>query len=311
MRIALSLLIVAFAISGCKKDPEVVTFTGNTIPSYNEVPLLLIENYVNRVYIDLIGREPTDDEMTADVAALDAAGLTADSRSIMIDKLMTGTTYLEGDSSYAHAYSQKFYDDNKARFLDGLSESEVWEQYYLYYTLSVQDSMLGNMLVYELEREEANKVRRVLDSRQQFRRNEISVQDMSKRMCFNVVYDNLHMNTFNFINATFDDLFFRFPTDAELDEAYEPIEQVPSSEDPDLTGYLFGEVFSDKEAYVDVLTGSDEFSEGMIRWAYITLLSREPTVVEVYNMMPVYNNGDNIRAVQKSILMSDEYAGFN
>jgi hypothetical protein len=311
MRSLLMILVVFVSIVGCKKETETVVFSNNNIPAYSEVPTILVENYVNRVYIDLIGREPTDIEMSSDVTALESADLSADARIALVQKLMNSEVYIEGDSSYSHAYHQKFYDDNKARFLDGMSEGEVVEQYQLYYGISVQDSLAGNMLAYEVNRNEANKVKAVIDSKYLLRTEEIMVDDMCKSMCYNVIYDNLHMNTFNYINATFDDLFFRFPTDAELDEAYEPIEQAPSSEDPDLTGYLFGEVFSNKDEYINVLTRTAEFSEGMIRWAYQSLLSREPTSAEVYFLLPTFNNGQNIKAVQQSIIIGDEYAGFN
>jgi hypothetical protein len=49
----------------------------------------------------------------------------------------------------------------------------------------------------------------------------------------------------------------------------------------------------------------------MIRWAYQSLLSREPTSAEVYFLLPTFNNGQNIKAVQQSIIIGDEYAGFN
>ncbi len=310
MRLMMFLLVTLLFFS-CKKETETVVFQNNNIPEYDEVPTILVENYVNRVFIDLIGREPTDAEMSFEVNALETADLSMDSRMVLADKLMNSTFFIEGDSSYSHAYHQKFYDDNKARFLDGISESEVQEQYNLYYFISVQDSMAGNMLAYELNRNEANKVLDVMNTRYELRNGTTNVSEVCRRMCFNVMYDDINMNTFNFINATFDDLFFRFPTDAELDEAFEPIEQVPSPEDPDLAGYLFGEVFSNKLEYISLLTSCDEFSEGLIRWAYFSLLSREPSTPEIYTMLGKLGSSYNVEEVQKAILITDEYAGFD
>lgn len=304
------LIVLLLSITGCKKEPEVVKFTNNTIPDYQEIPTLLVENYVNRLYIDLIGRAPTNEEMSRDVQSLEAAHLTTESRDNIVENLMNGSAPITGDTTYAHAYCQKFYDDNKARFLDGISEGEVYEQYYLYYYISVQDSMSGNMLAYELNRDQSNRVKSVMDIKLLFRTGQISNDEICRRMCYNIIYDDLNMGSFNFINATFDDLYFRFPTDEELDEAFEPIEQVPSSEDPDLTGYLFGQNFSNKTEYLQMLTSTEEFAEGMIRWAYAALLSREPSTSEIFNKLGMYNNGNNIKAVQKSILITDEYAGF-
>lgn len=300
----LGLIILSAAIVGCKKETEVVTFTGNNIAPYDEVSTLLVENYVNRIYIDLIGREPTDVEMSADVTALESGDLTAVARMALVDKLMNNTTYIEGDSSFKHAYHLKFYEDHKARFLDGSSEGEMYEIYYLYYYISVQDSLAGNVLAYELTRAAANKMRAAIFSNQDLRNGLITVDEMCKRMCFNVLYDEINMNTFNYINATFDDLYFRYPTEAELEQAFPPIEYNGS-------GVLFGQVISDKEAYLNLLLSNTEFAEGMIRWAYSSLLSREPTTIEVYNLLDDFNNGQNIKAVQRAIAISDEYAGFD
>ncbi len=300
----LGLIILSAAIVGCKKETEVVTFTGNNIAPYDEVSTLLVENYVNRIYIDLIGREPTDVEMSADVTALESGDLSATARIALVDKLMNNTTYIEGDSSFKHAYHLKFYEDHKARFLDGSSEGEMYEIYYLYYYISVQDSLAGNVLAYELTRAAANKMRAAIFSNQDLRNGLITVDEMCKRMCFNVLYDEINMNTFNYINATFDDLYFRYPTEAELEQAFPPIEYNGS-------GVLFGQVISDKEAYLNLLLSNTEFAEGMIRWAYSSLLSREPTTIEVYNLLDDFNNGNNIKAVQRAIAISDEYAGFD
>ena len=39
----------------------------NNPPYYNEVSDVLINNYINRIYIDLIGREPLDAEMEPEI----------------------------------------------------------------------------------------------------------------------------------------------------------------------------------------------------------------------------------------------------
>ncbi|MFM9984090.1 MAG: hypothetical protein ACKVOK_02605 [Flavobacteriales bacterium] len=298
-----AMLVLAVIFASCKKESETVTFSGNTIPPYDEISTLLVENYVNRLFIDLTGREPTDAEMALEVAALEAGELSTDVRGALVDKIMTSAVYIEGDSSLKHAFYQKIYDDHKGRFLNGASESEMNEMYYLYYFISVQDSMAGNMLAYEINRNEANKMKTAINSRVELMNGNINIKGMCRRMCFNPLYDEINMNTFNYINATFDDLFYRFPTEAELDQAFEPV-------DYNASGILFGEVINSKEEYLNLLLDNSEFGEGMIRWAYISLLGREPSSIEIYNVIDNYNTGQNIQFVLKSILITDEYAGF-
>lgn len=303
-QLKLAIVCMAVFFASCKKEPETVTFSGNTIPPYDEVSTLLVENYVNRLFIDLTGREPTDAEMDAEVAALEAGDLSTEVRGALVDKIMTNTAFIEGDSSLKHAYYQKFYDDHKGRFLNGASESEMYEMYYLYYFISVQDSMAGNMLAYELNRAEANEMRAAIESRRDLMTGAIDVKEMCRRMCYNPLYDEINMNTFNYINATFDDLYYRYPTEAELDQAFPPVDYNGS-------GILFGTVINNKTEYLNLLLNNSEFGEGMIRWAFISLLGREPSSVEIYNLIDNFNTGQNIRYVQKSILITDEYAGFD
>jgi hypothetical protein len=299
------LVVILFAIlfASCKKESETVTFTGNTIPPYDEISTLLVENYVNRIFIDLTGREPTDAEMATEVALLESGNLSVETRGSLIDKIMTSTVFIEGDSSLKHAYYQKFYDDHKGRFLNGASESEMYEMYYLYYFISVQDSMAGNMLAYDLNRAESNKMRVAIESRRDLMSGSIDVKEMCRRMCFNPLYDEINMNTFNYINATFDDLFYRYPTEAEGLAVYDAI-------DFNGSGQLFGTVINSKSEYLSVMLNNTEFGEGMIRWAYLSLLGREPSTIEIFDVIDNYNLSQNIRYVQKTIMITDEYAGF-
>jgi len=300
---ATSMVLVAMVFHSCKKEEQVV-FSDNTIPAYNEIPTILVENYVNRVYIDLIGREPTDIEMAGDVQLLESAELSVNARKALSDKLMFSTVFIEGDSSYKQAFYTKFYNDTKARLLEGISEASLDETYSIYYFNALQDSLNGNIPAYELGMIEANKLKDIIDSRVDLSSEVITVNEMYRRMMFNAVYDEINMNTFNFINASFDNLFFRYPTDAEFEQAYAPIEYNGS-------GIIFGQVVSNKPEYLDVLTSSSEYKEGMIRWAYLQLLSRDALTGEVYNRMDMMNDGYNINAVIQSILITDEYAGFD
>jgi len=302
MRFILFFIAVILLVLGCKK-PEQETFTNNTIPQYTGTPTLLVENYVNRLYIDLIGREPTDSEMTADVQALEGAALSEQSRTNLVNKLMHSTSFVPGDTSYAHAYHQKFYNDNKARFLEGTAENLIVNEYWMYRGNAIQDSLNGFMLAYELQMTEANKLKDLFYSKKDLREGTINVVEMCRRMSFNTVYDGINMGAFNFINSCFDNMLYRYPTGGEY-ALCEPA--VESS----LSGQLFGTIISNKAEFLNVLLLSQEYHEGMIRWTYQSLLSREPTSAETYTLTNSFMLTKDIQAVQRRILISAEYAGF-
>jgi hypothetical protein len=295
--------VFALLITGCKKE-ETVTYSNNEIPVNTNVSTLLIENYVNRLFIDLIGREPTDEELSFETTRLENANLSINSRKALVDKLMTDEVTALDNITYKDGYFNKLYEDLKARYLAGASEVDLLSTYYLYYFISVQDSMNNNMLAYEVNRNRANIMRGVMDCKEELQSGTISIREASRRMCFNQAYDDINMNSFNYINASFDDLFFRFPTEAEMDQAYPPVDYNGS-------GYLFGSTITSKSAYIQVMVNTSEFDEGAIRWAYASLLGREPLPGELFGLLPVFTTADNYQAIQKAVVITDEYAGWN
>ena len=48
----------------------------------------------------------------------------------------------------------------------------------------------------------------------------------------------------------------------------------------------------------------------MIKWCYLTLVGREPTTQESYNLMLDFYTDKSLQNVQENILTSDEYAHF-
>jgi hypothetical protein len=103
-KLILSSIALVFLFSSCKKEEELVVISGNTIPDYNGTPTILVENYVNRLFIDLIGREPTDIEMESKVNFLKSGSLSSAIREQLVDDLMFSNEFIEGDSSYTKAY---------------------------------------------------------------------------------------------------------------------------------------------------------------------------------------------------------------
>jgi len=279
-------------------------FENNTIPDYNEVPTILVQNYVNRLFIDLIGREPVDEEMDSEVSYLEENDLSETARQSLVDKLMYDETFLAGDSSYNFAYFQRIYNAAKARMIDGASENIILEAHNLAFGQAYADSVNGNFTSYEINKTTYEKLQSVLDSKEELRTEEITIDELFRRLIDNSIYDQINMNSFNFVNASFDDLFYRYPTASEFENAYQII-------DANQAGLLFDQVAQNKAEYLQILTTTSEYHEGMINWAYLSLLSREPSSNEVFTVIGSFQNDLNFSAVQRSILIKDEYAGFN
>ncbi len=295
----LLLLILSFA--SCK--PDLVIVPDNTAPDYDKVPTIIVKNYINRLFIDLIGREPLDVEMDSLTEYLKSRDLSKKARLEIITSLQTDTTYREGDSSYFIAYHKHFYDLCKTRMIEGASNSELNRQINLLYFAYLKDSINGNIQGMKDKRILMERYHDVIRCEVQYRRKEIEVKDIFYRMAYNGIYDQINMNTFNFVNATFDDLFFRYPTRSEFSTAFDIIEYNRSS-------LFFGRPAQNKADYLDILTDSREFYEGLIIWTYKTLMGRAPDTEESYELMKDFYFDHDLLKVQQFIVSTDEYANF-
>jgi hypothetical protein len=295
-------LILILCVSSCKKDPEIIV--NNDAPYYAEIPTILLENYVNRLYIDLLGREPLDNEMINDVQYLRDTDVTIDSRDSLLYKLQFDTTYIEGDSSYKFAYFHRMYEMMKVRLLEGASNAYVSNDLNNFWNDYVKDSINGDLLSANKKLLEYNILKSVLDSEFEYYDNEIELNEMHRRMIYNSVYDKINMNTFNFINAAFDNLLFRYPTQYEFDEVYLMIEDNTAQ-------VVLGSSGNNKEAFTHIICNTREFYEGVITWAYGTLLARNPTSEETDMLMQKFYYDHDFQWVQRQIMQSDEYAHFN
>ncbi|MBL7811892.1 MAG: hypothetical protein JNL57_06675 [Bacteroidetes bacterium] len=286
----------------CKKT-EYLTVPGNKAPDYHSIPTIMVENYVNRVFIDLLGREATDSERNERVAYLKMRNLSLAARDTMISFLQYDTVYHTGDSSYRHACFQRIYDLSKARFLEGASDPDIAQNVgILEFSITVSRLNGDSVGVYAAKAEQ-DKYRNILNSRWKYRRNMISYGDMCAAMLNNAIYDQINMNSFNYVNATFDDLFQRRPTQSEFTNAYDIIDKnIPRS--------LFGYWAANKNEYCSVLTQCPEFYEAQIRWTYYVLLQRQATTQEVINLFGNYSRTKNLQDVQLQIMKTDEYAQF-
>ena len=299
-----TLLILSFIILvlfSCKKDD--VLIGNNDAPYYGGVPTVLVEFYVNRVFIDLIGREPFDEEMENEVAFLRSYDLSMEGRDSLIIKLQTDTTYIPGDSSYKFAYYHRMYEILKVRMIEGASNAEINQYSSNAYQRYVVDSLAGEMQDANKRLLDYHNLQDVIKSELQYYNGIIGIKDMHRRMIFNAVYDEINMNVFNYINAVFDNLLFRYPTLFEFDESYKMI----SDNTPQI---LLGQSGQSKYDFADIVCDSRGFYEGVIQWAYLTLLARVPTSKEVDKLMNKFYYDYDFQYIQRQIMVSDEYAHF-
>tara|TARA_B110000483_G_C18148213_1_gene524357 strand:+ start:293 stop:1201 length:909 start_codon:yes stop_codon:yes gene_type:complete len=295
--------IICFLIvvSSCKKD--ILVIDDNNPPVYSAIPTVLIENYINRIYIDLIGREPLDSEMLIDVQYLRDNDVSIESRDSLIYKLQFDTLYIEGDESYKFAYFHRIYDMVKVRLIEGASNGDISFYMSNHYADYEVDSVAGNLIEAQKHLLKYYRLSAIIDSELDYYNNIIDIKEMHKRMIYNSIYDQINMNTFNFVNAAFDNLLFRYPTQNEFNNSYFMIEDnQPFS--------IFGYSGSNKLDFTNLICDSREFYEGIIQWTYLTMLARIPTSIERDFLMNDFYITTDFQKLQRFIMTTDEYAHF-
>ena len=290
----LPFLVLGACLSGCQ--PDDIRFDDNPVPHYEGVPTVVVNAYLTRAYIDLIGREPLPGEMEQDRAALRAGDLGLAARLALVDRLMGG------DETHLEAHDQKVFDDLSGRFLDGTSQQTLIIEMEFQRFLAQQDSVNGGN-AYPFFNLLADRLERTIVSVDEFRLGTIGWREVNRRFCDNVIYDEINMNSFNFVNATFDDLFGRYPTEAEFEQAFSAVETGSPA-------VLFGEVIQDKQSYLQVLVADTEFEEGAVRWWAEKLLVRPITGAEMVAWREVAGPDVDVRELQRLLISSDEYADF-
>lgn len=298
----LILPLLVFSTSGCTTT-ENIELNNNLPPKYRGVSTIRIENYVQRLFIDLIGREATDNERTAFTLDLKKAELHDSCRIRLVNLLLFDTTYRVGDSSYRHAFAQRIYNLSKARFLEGASDQDIL-RYISDYNFAISVSRLnGDSIGVNYLKEKRKLYTDILNTRFNFKKGVINYNKMCVKMLNNPIYDLINMNSFNFINAIFDDLFARKPTRNEFEKSFQIIEyNIPS--------VIFFNWASNKGEFCDILVNSDAFYEAQIRWFYYTLLQRNASEGEVHKLFASYFFNQSIEDVINSIVITDEYAQF-
>ena len=295
--------IICFLIvvSSCKKD--ILVIDDNNPPVYSAIPTVLIENYINRIYIDLIGREPLDSEMLIDVQYLRDNDVSIESRDSLIYKLQFDTLYIEGDESYKLAYFHRIYDMVKVRLIEGASNGDISSYMSNHYADYEVDSVAGNLIEAQKHLLKYYRLSAIIDSELDYYNNIIDIKEMHKRMIYNSIYDQINMNTFNFVNAAFDNLLFRYPTQNEFNNSYFMIE-----DNQPFT--IFGYSGSNKLDFTNLICDSREFYEGIIQWTYLTMLARIPTSIERDFLMNDFYITTDFQKLQRFIMTTDEYAHF-
>ena len=284
MRIPLYLFLILTIVS-CTKVEQVIV-DGNTHPIDPTIENTVIENYVNKLYISTIGREPITIEFDANFEMLRGANLNQESREEVIEGILNKEEY----------YNNLFKLES-ANILNGVDTAMINERYYLYkYFLMNSTGFDSIYIAYEFERLAVLK-----QALPELNAETITNTELYERMVNNIFFDEINMGTENFVVAMFQNFMLRYPTTAELESGKLMVNDNNST--------LFFIAGNGKNDFINIFFASDEYYTGQTSILFNRYLFRIPTSEESVNYSLDYLNTDDYKVLQKRILSTDEFIG--
>ena len=285
MKNALFLFLVLI-ISSCTKIEDIIV-GDNTLPPDYTIENTTIENYINKLYISTIGREPTEAEFTTDFNLLRNANLSQKSREIVIDGILNKSEY-----------SFNLFTLESANILNSVDTAKINERISSYQQfLLVTTNFLDSIYV-------ANELERMLsfqNSLTAFYLGTTTITELYRAMANNIFFDEINMGTENFVVAMFQHFLSRYPTDSELESAKDMVD--------DKNATLFFETGNGKNDFLDIFFTSNEYFTGQTNILFNRYLFRNPSSEESVNYSLDYINTGDYKSLQKRILSSDEFIG--
>lgn len=277
--------LIVLIITSCTKVDDVLV-DDNTVPPDYTIENIIIENYINKLYISTIGREPIDSEFNLDFELLRSANLSQESREVVIDNVL-------GKTEYAF----NVFTLESANLLNGVDSAMVNERIDIYQFLSFTATGLDSIyIVQELERLlEFQSILAELDQ------GTVVASDLFKCMVNNNFFDELNMGTENFVVAMFQHFLLRYPTNEEVRNSSDMVD--------DKNATVFFKTGNGKEDFIDIFFSSNEYYTGQTNILFKRYLFRNPTSEESVNYSLEYMDSNNYKDLQKRILSTDEFIG--
>ena len=273
-------------LSACDKREEVV-IPNNEPPPDSTINNVTKENYVTRLYISILGRECSDAEFTEAYTILDESNLSVDARKQVIDLI-----------SAKPGYYERLFKIAQADFLNSSDSIDFIGQYYTYQLILQNQSLQA---FWPTAQYEMGRIDLLMSTVADMKAGTINIVGMHKRCVNNYKYDEINMGSLNFVASMYQNFFYRYPTDAELDAGIQCVDGFPST--------VFFQIASSKDQFIDLFFATDNYYEGQVRDLFKRYLFREPTSAEQTYFAERYKATQNYKALQKDILSLDEYVG--
>lgn len=282
----LSFLLLALTIA-CKKKTEEIIILNNNAARDTSVNSVLIESYINKSYIALLGRKPSGTEQANHKTTLVNATASVAARTTFIQQLQASAEYKEHLYAIARSQLLNDFDTNETQ---GYIDAGL---------LQLQDtSKRAYWAILQEDYDDLINLQRIPN---QLTNNTLNVQEMYKRCCSNTFYDQINMGTQNFVTSVFDHFMFRYPTQDELQNSKTMVDGASAA-------VLFTAGKSKKD-FLTIVMNSTNYYEGQVRDLIKRYFYRAATTAELSSLTQQYATSKNYQQLQLTLLISNEYVG--
>ncbi|MBC8265570.1 MAG: hypothetical protein H8E84_01255 [Flavobacteriales bacterium] len=271
--------------TSCTKVEDVIV-DGNIVPPDYTIENTTIENYINKLYISTIGREPTEPEFNADYDILRNSNLSLGSRETVINNILNKVEY-----------SFNLFKLESENILNGVDTAQINEYIEIFDFLMQTATGLDSIYIL-IEYDRLLEMQGILPA---LINGSINNVEMHKRMVNNLFYDDINMGTENFVVSVFQNFLGRYPSESEVENASTIVDGGNAT--------LFFVAGNGKDDFIDIFFSSDEYFTGQTDVLFNRYLFRNPTSEESVNYSLDYMESEEYKDLQIRILSTNEFIG--
>lgn len=277
---------IVMMLYACTKREDLIIY-GNVPPTDNTVSNVYRENYINKTYISVLGRKPTDTEYLSARQKLSSYELKKSDRELFVDEVLAKSEYF-----------RRVYDLARVEYLNNADSTDMQTIIDAFNVLLADTSYQA---IWPTIQAEQDKLIDLKKTPTDFANGVIDIKGVYKRCINNYIYDQINMGTENFVVSMFQHFMYRYPTLQELEDGKKMVDG--------FYAYLFYQEGNTKDDFIRIFFDSDAYYEGRVRDLYKRYIFREPTIMEMKDGTSLYKSTNNYKAIQKLILISDEFVG--
>lgn len=285
MRNSLYLFALALVFS-CSKEPTEL-IPNNVAPPDYTVDRVIKENYINKLYISMLGREPNTDEFNS---ARDLLGdeVTQESREILVENVQAKEEYYDN-----------MFNIIRQDLINGVDTNQIREDY----IDGFEEALENSDDPFEIQEIEEGLVKLYLlyNSTDDLKANTATITEIQGRCVNNFIYDEINMGSFNYVVSIYQNFLQRYPTEYEIENGVKMLD--------DEQAVCFGGNGNSKSDFNTLFFNHDGYYEGQVINIYNRILFRNPSSSESYELTTLFKSNKDYKELQKRILITDEYLG--